>query len=420
LRIFHFIPLREKMAGSGFYIQFQHISVDSMDSFDVAIIGAGPAGTFAAYSAAKKGLRAVVFEEHEKVGEPVHCGECLSLLATKRLGLELPDEAISSEAKGIRVVWPNRAASFIREPGFTLEKEKFEQFIGKMGQEAGAEYRMRHRVTGLLREGDGWKISTTAGEYSSKIIIDASGVSGVSSKLLALNPPSKTVVGLQYELSEIESDGFIDFFLWPRLAPHGYLWIIPKKGGRANVGLVTNDAPNTRKYLEQFIDEYGLREKKKVGKIAFGGQIPSSGAVANTCADGIMLVGDAAGFTSPMFEGGTSLAMTSGKFAAQVAAEALSKGDTGKSALSKYESLWRAEFPDYHKLVGGKHTLYNFSDDELNRVGALIPQDLTTLSALDKAKVGANVLLRASNLLAKGFVPAMEALGKSRAEYYGW
>ena len=391
-----------------------------MDSFDVAVIGAGPAGTYAAYSATKAGLIVAVFEEHGMIGEPVHCGECLSLLAAQRLELELPDEAVSQEMRGIRVVWPNRSYSYIDEPGYSLEKEKFEQFLGKLGAEAGATYKIMHRVTSLARESGGWKISTTQGEYSAKLIIDASGVAGVSSKLLSLNSAPKTVVGLQYELAPIENDGFIDFFLWPRLSPHGYLWIIPKKGGRANVGLVTNDAPSTRKYLEQFIDEYGLREKKKVGKMAFGGQIPASGAVPNTYSDGIMLVGDAAGFTSPMFEGGTSLAMTSGKFAAEVAAEAIAKGDVSKAALAKYEALWKAEFPDYAKLVGGKDAIYRFSDDELNSIGSLIPKNLTTLSAMDKAVTGANVLLRAPGLLGKGFLPAMEALGKSRAKCYGW
>ena len=391
-----------------------------MDSFDVAVIGAGPAGTFAAWAASKKGLSAVVLEEHERIGEPVHCGECLSLLATQRLGLELPDEAVSSRVKGIRVVWPDRSNSFIEEPGYSLEKERFEQFLGKLGQESGATYRMKHRVTGLKREDGAWQISTTAGDYSSKIIIDASGAAGAASRLLSLNPEPKKVVGLQYELAPIESDGFIDFFLWPRLAPHGYLWVIPKKGGRANVGLVTNDAPNTRKYLEQFIGEYGLKEKKKVGKIAFGGMIPASGPVARTYSDGIMLAGDAAGFTSPMFEGGTALAMASGKFAAEIAAEAIAKGDASASRLSKYEKLWLAEFPDYAKLVGGKDAIYRFTDSELNRISSLIPRNLSNVGALDKAKVGASVLLRAPSLLAKGFAPAMNALGYSRAEYYGW
>src|SRR3989338_4689040 len=391
-----------------------------MEFFDIAVIGAGPAGTYAAYKAAKAGLTVGVFEEHEKIGEPVHCGECLSELACTRLGLELPEEAISMRVKGIKLIYPDRNYSYIEESGFDLEKEKFEQFLAKIGQEAGTTYKMKHRVTGLQLKDGAWTISTTQGEYPAKVIIDASGAAGVPSKLLRLNPEPKKVVGLQYELQPIESDGFIEFFLWPRLAPHGYLWIIPKKNGRANVGLGTNDAPSTRKLLDQFISEYGLSEKQKVGKIAFGGFIPASGPVPNTYSDGILLIGDAAGFTSPMFEGGTGLAMTSGKFAAEVAAEAIRKGDASKSGLARYESLWKAEFPDYSKLVSGKDAVYNFNDDEWNRIGKLIPQNLSNLGPLDKAVVGAKVLAKEPGFFGKGFASAMGALGYSRAKYYGW
>ena len=249
-------------------------------------------------------------------------------------------------------------------------------------------------------------------------MIDASGVAGIASGLLKLNAPPKTVVGLQYEMSPMESDGYVDFFLWPRLAPFGYLWVIPKKDGRANVGLVTHDAPSTRKYLDKFVDEYGLKDKKKVK--AFGGQIPSSGHVQHTYEEGLLLVGDAAGFASPVFEGGTSLAMTSAKFAAQVAADALKKGDVSRAALSKYERLWKAEFPDYKKLVSGKKALYKFSDAELNKISGLIPRNLTGMSLLTRLGIGANVALSAPSLLAKGFIPAMDALGNSRASHYGW
>jgi digeranylgeranylglycerophospholipid reductase len=389
-----------------------------MEMFDLAVIGAGPGGNFAALTAAKAGVSTIVLEEHETIGQPVHCGECLSQVACNRLGIVLPEEAISREVKGVRLVFPNKTTSFINEKGYSLEKDKFEQWLSLEATKAGASYKMKCRVSALEREEGGWHVTTTSGEYFARAIIDASGVAGAASRLMNLNEPPKTVVGLQYELSPIDFDGFIDFFLWPRLAPHGYLWVIPKKEGRANVGLVTADAPKTRAYLEKFIDEYGLKEKKNAK--AFGGQIPASGPVAKTFADGIMLIGDAAGFTSPMFEGGTSLSMTSGKFAAEVAADALKKNDLSASALAPYEQMWKAAFPNYAKLVGGKDRMYGFTDDELNKIAALIPRDLTTITQAQKLSIGANVLLTAPNLLAKGFLPAMETLGQSRAEHFGW
>jgi digeranylgeranylglycerophospholipid reductase len=131
-------------------------------------------------------------------------------------------------------------------------------------------------------------------------------------------------------------------------------------------------------------------------------------------------VGDAAGFTSPMFEGGTSLAMTSGKFAAEVAAEALAKNDVSKAALSPYEQKWRAAFPNYARLVGGKEATYRFTDEELNRIASLIPRDLTTVTQQQRLSIGLKVLTTAPGLLGKGFIPAMETLGSSRASHFGW
>jgi len=390
-----------------------------MEMFDLAVIGAGPGGNFAALTAAKLGASVLVLEEHEAIGQPVHCGECLSKKACERLNIALPDEAVSREVKGIRLIFPDKTASYINEQGYTLEKDQFERWLSLEATKAGAAYKLKSRVTALEREEGGWHVTATTGEYFARLVIDASGVDSIASKLLNMNAPQSVVVGLQYEMEPVDvADGMIDFFLWPSLAPHGYLWVIPKKDGRSNVGLVTKDAPKTRAYLEKFVEEYGLKEKKR--NKAFGGRIPSGGPVAKTLDDGIMLIGDAAGFTSPTFEGGTSLSMTSGKFAAEVAAEALKKNDVSKAALAPYEQKWRATFPNYAKLVGGKDATYKFTDAELDKIAALIPRDLTTVTPRQRLSIGFKVLTTAPALLSKGFVPAMETLGSSRADKFGW
>jgi flavin-dependent dehydrogenase len=61
----------------------------------------------------------------------------------------------------------------------------------------------------------------------------------------------------------------------------------------------------------------------------------------NTYGGGIMLVGDAAGFACPLEAEGIHYAMVSGKLAAEVAAEAISKGDTSASGLRVYEERWK-------------------------------------------------------------------------------
>ncbi|MDP2717841.1 MAG: FAD-dependent oxidoreductase [Candidatus Micrarchaeota archaeon] len=92
-----------------------------MSVYDVIVIGAGPAGGSAAYHAAKQGLSVLVLEEHRAIGEPVHCGECLSQIACERMGWKLPDEAVALSVKGVRVIFPENVQTKLTEAGDVLE-----------------------------------------------------------------------------------------------------------------------------------------------------------------------------------------------------------------------------------------------------------------------------------------------------------
>jgi digeranylgeranylglycerophospholipid reductase len=354
----------------------------------------------------------------------VHCGECLSQTALDRMGWKLPPEAISNPVKGVRVVFPNGSSSLVTEPGFVLEKHRFEQWLVGEAQKAGAELRLETKVLDLKRENNAWAITTSQGPILAKIIIDGSGPAAVTSRKLKLNPPVKadlpfeTVTGLQYEMKDIPRDEYMDFFLWPRLAPGGYLWMIPKSGGRANVGLVTTETPKAKVFLDQFVKEKGWSGKAVVR--TFGGPIPHSGPVLHSFAEGLLLVGDAAGFTSPLFEGGTQLSLRSGQFASEVAKKAVGANEFSREFLAEYEKRWKAEFPPYGKILKGKNALYGFSDEELNEMASMLPKELGNMNPTDKAAVGVQMVLKHRNLMAKGLLGAFSSFGYSRSKYYGW
>lgn len=386
--------------------------------FDVAVIGAGPAGGMAALQAAKNSLNTVILEEHSVVGEPVHCGECISDLALKKFGLNLPKKAIAKEVKGVRVIFPDKTTSALREDGFVLEKHLWEQWICDEAVKEGAELNLNSRVSDIKRNAGKWELKCGEKTFESKVLIDASGVQSVTSLKLGLNKRFESVIGMQYELQEVKNEGWLDFYIWPKLAPEGYLWMIPKNNGRANVGLVTSQKNKAKTFLDEFVKEPGFAGKKSVK--TFGGLIPASGPVENTFGEGLMLVGDAAGFTSPMFEGGSHLGLKSGQMAADIAARAVEKKDFSKEFFSQYEAEWRKEFPPYGKLLQGKKDVYSFSDEELNAIARALPKELNNVTPLVKLKVGLKILTQNPRLIRKELFGAFKAFAYSQARFYGW
>jgi len=392
--------------------------VKNMSIYDIVIIGAGPAGGSAAIHCARNNLKTLVIEEHEVIGEPVHCGECLSKYAVKNIGIKLPESVISEHVKGVRIIFPNGTNSVFNEEGYVLEKEKFEQWLSEEAKNKGAEIKLGTKLQNMERKNNLWELQTNKGNISSKIIIDASGVASVTSRLLKLNERFESVIGIQYELKDIPRDGYLDFYLWPKLAPEGYLWMIPKSKTRANVGLVTTERNKAREYNEEFVKI--MKWDKKVKIKTFGGLIPASGPVKNTYSKGLMLIGDAAGFTSPLFEGGSHLGLKSGQMAAKVAKEAVDKNDFSKEMFSNYQDMWKNEFPAYEKLVKGKKAIYGFTDEELNIIAKEFPRNFDEFDSIAKIKFGLRIILKKPNILTKNFIPAMKAFAYSQAKSYGW
>jgi digeranylgeranylglycerophospholipid reductase len=403
---------------------------------DVLVVGAGPGGGSAALHAVRGGLSVILIEDHTEIGTPVHCGECLSEIAVANLGLDLPESVISKRVDGIRVIFPDGTEKKLSEPGYVLEKHLFEQWIAAEAVSQGATLHLGHKLTGMTRiesEGvfNGWQCEGKGDSFPirAKIIIDASGVAGICSKLTQLNDRPKVIAGIQYEMHEVPTDEYLDFYIWPQYAKKGYLWMIPKRDGRANVGLVSEDKKGLVKDLDAFINNTHFSSleitnppwrDQSVSVRGFGGTIPISGPHERTYSDGLMLVGDAAGFTSPLFEGGSHLALKSAVFAAKTAVQAINSGDLSSSNLASYQSEWKREFPPYKKILKGKSALYALSDEDMSLMGRCLPEEMSAMGPHGKAMVGLRLLIRKPSLYFRRIIPAMLAFGYSRAKYYGW
>jgi digeranylgeranylglycerophospholipid reductase len=402
---------------------------------DVLVVGAGPGGGNAALHSARKGLDVMLIEDHSAIGTPVHCGECISDIACDNLNLDLPPHVISKRAHGIRVIFPDGTAKKLTEEGYVLEKHLFERWIADEAAAEGAQLHLSHKLRSMEKQYDdsgnftSWLCDGNGDQFpiQAKVVIDASGVAGATSRILDLNPRGKVIAGMQYEMLEVPTDDYLDFYIWPEYAEKGYLWMIPKCDGRANVGLVTEDKPRAKKALDEFIEithfkglEQVPPQWKEKGNPAFGGTIPISGPHEVTYDDGLMLIGDAAGFTSPLFEGGSHLALKSAVFAAKVAAEQIATGDLSSARMSRYQQLGKDEFPPYDKILRGKTALFDLSDDDLSLMARCFPDEMSDMGPHGKLAVCLRILLQRPSLYARRIIPAMLSFGYSRAKFYGW
>jgi digeranylgeranylglycerophospholipid reductase len=355
------------------------------DRYDVLVIGAGPAGSIAAKTAAEKGLSVLLIEKRQEIGDPVRCAEGVSKEHLKK-HVEIDKKWICADLKGSRIYSPDGTKIEMSEEiaggevGYVLERKVFDRALAEQAAKAGAEVRVKTRATDLIIE-DGFvkgaKLMHLGKEYNvrSKIVIGADGVESKVGRWAGIDTSLKPVdieTCAQYIVAGINIDQqYCEFYVGNEIAPGGYVWIFPKGDGKANVGIgvlgnkTGKFKPRPVDYLNTFL------EKKfpdaKIVEMVFGG-VPVSGSIEKTSANGLMLVGDAARQSDPVTGGGILNAMNAGKLAGEAAYEAISAGDVSLKKLEGvYEKRWRATIGhaiDLSLIV--KNCFINISDEDLN------------------------------------------------------
>ncbi|MEK6851086.1 MAG: NAD(P)/FAD-dependent oxidoreductase, partial [Candidatus Thermoplasmatota archaeon] len=144
------------------------------------------------------------------------------------------------------------------------------------------------------------------------------------------------------------------------------------------------DRADARLYLDRFVrDRPSLARGQVLQEIA--GAVSVSPPLERTVADGLILVGDAARLVDPLTGGGIRNACLSGRFAGEVAGEALSAGDASAAFLARYEGRWRERLEEtlYRNYVI-KEKLLGMDDATIGRiVRALAETRLERVNALE-------------------------------------
>ncbi len=265
-------------------------------TYDVAIIGAGPAGSFLAYQLSVHGLRVALFEK-EKLPRKKTCAGGLSAKISDILPFDITP-VIQRKIYGATVSHKFQDA-FTKYADklliSTVDRSDFDYYLVQYAKEKGTHLFDDVRIEDLTSDGDAYILKSDKKEIRCKIAVGADGAQSFLARKISLNPISRSHFGLQ---TEISLDALRPFdFNTIRLdfgnVRDGYFWVFPKKE-TASVGVIgrLRDAARLRPHLSDWLKLLGVDPDNVV---VHGHPIPHRITHSPVSLDRIFLIGDAAG-----------------------------------------------------------------------------------------------------------------------------
>ena len=342
------------------------------EQFDVLIVGAGPAGSFAAERLAQGGARVALFDGRPE-GEPKACGGGVTAKALKAWPHLLG--AVGRTVDELEMYSPSgkRLHLELDEPFAIYSRIAFDSYLRDRAKEAGAHvFFEKITARGTARTESGWTVGSASAsdkamkqskQWRGKMLVGADGANSAIAKKLAgpLEASDMEVAfGYRTPLPEIGSAPTVIAFL-PRWV--GYAWAFPRLD-HISFGIATTQEAFEHKALDdllwRFMIGYYRQQERGTANIWQNSQGPRVAGIEKNlrataeryaaripgladqtwdkrraCGEGWALLGDAAGFADPVTGEGIYYALRS----AELFAEAFLAGRP-----EEYEQRWREDF----------------------------------------------------------------------------
>jgi geranylgeranyl reductase family protein len=304
----------------------------------VAVLGGGPAGAFAAEQLAKSGLRTIVFDEKLAWEKP--CGGGLTYKAYQQYPFLIDNNYPKKVITDFNVAAPQAGGVELglTRPLVIYSRLDLNRMLLDRAQQAGAQLE-KTRVLEIERSGTGWSLKTRSGSLEADYCIVATGARNPLRNVGTEWTAADTMSALGYFVASEQNH--IDIQFLPNL--EGYIWVFPR-ASHLSVGICGKgeSAQSLRSRLERYMEEQGIAYK---GAPFYGHMLPSlesSGWKSNRVAgEGWMAVGDAGGLVDPITGEGLYYAMRSGDLAGQVL---LDESCPAESKAQSYRNLLYRDF----------------------------------------------------------------------------
>ena len=304
----------------------------------VAVLGGGPAGSFAAERLAKAGLRTIVFDEKLAWEKP--CGGGLTYKAYNTYPFLIENNTPKRFVTDTYLAAPKagRVRMALSQPLVIYSRIDLNRMLLDRADKAGAEIEQT-RVLGAERVGERWAIRTRSGTADVDFCVVATGARNSLKNVGTEFTRADTMYALGYYVPSQQEH--IDIQFLPNL--EGYIWVFPRCQ-HLSVGICGKGEPAQalRERLERYMNEKGIPLKDAT---FYGHMLPSletsSWRHNRVSGEGWMAVGDAGGLVDPITGEGLYYAMRSGDLASRVI---LGEEQLMPDLASSYKQLLRREF----------------------------------------------------------------------------
>ena len=289
---------------------------------EVAIVGAGPAGSYCAYKLAQEDIYPSIFDYSHPREKP--CGGLVSVVAQDIFPFLKTLPIPHSEKNIMILITPSgrrRVIRFGEDKIIGFSRLKFDQCLLNMAIDEGANL-IKEKVVGLERKYGWWKVKTQKQSYMVKTLVGADGVNSMVRRNI-IGSLSKRDKGLcfGYFVRGLENE---DITIKFSPAKKGFIWIIPR-GEDTSLGIGSSEICNyheLKNELNTFVSKFCPQAEKISTWTALIPNVKNVKTFYEPLAgSNWILIGDAAAHVDPITGSGIIYALLGGKLAAEMIAE---------------------------------------------------------------------------------------------------
>jgi len=312
-------------------------------SYDVIVVGAGPAGSYVAYELASLGHDVAVFEEKSASGLNACCTGIISTECFHSLGLGT--DVMLTELNSAKFFSPSgRCLKLQTEKiqAYVVDRPLLDETLVSKAQSKGAQYFCSSHVSDVISVEDSMQVeilcSGTREIFSGRVVVLANGFRPRLPQKLGMGKIRNFLVGAQAEVEAADVNEF-EVYFGQRIAPGAFAWVVPTSTNKVYVGLLATS--QARLYLQELLNSLFRQGRITSRESEIRQKAVPVGTLARSYGDRVLAIGDAAGQVKPTTGGGIYFGHVAARIAAQVLDEALTRDNLTAGQLSRYQKLWK-------------------------------------------------------------------------------